>query len=91
MPNLQVFKIPQAGIDIIRSRLVMKIYDEYAKVLRGTQRKIQGGTSSQETSIQVHSAPKEATPPFINTLAVWQPNKVRKHNTEKEKEVASLT
>ena len=33
--NLQVFKVPQAGIDTIRSRLVMKIYDKYANVLRG--------------------------------------------------------
>jgi hypothetical protein len=33
--NLQVFKVPQAGIDTIQSRLAMKIYDEDANVLRG--------------------------------------------------------
>lgn len=33
--NLQVFKVPQAGIDTIRSKLGMKIYDEYAYIVRG--------------------------------------------------------
>jgi hypothetical protein len=33
--NLQVFKFLQAGIETIRSRLAMKIYDEYANILRG--------------------------------------------------------
>ncbi len=32
--NLQVFKVPQAGIVTIRSKLAMKIYDEYANILR---------------------------------------------------------
>ena len=34
--NLQFFKVPEAGIEVIRSKLAMKIYDEYAKVLEGT-------------------------------------------------------
>ena len=33
--NLPVFKFLQAGIETIRSRLAMKIYDEYANILRG--------------------------------------------------------
>ena len=32
--NLQFFKTPQAGIETIRSKLVMKIYDEYTNILR---------------------------------------------------------
>jgi hypothetical protein len=32
---LQVFEVPQAGIDTIRSRMAMNIYDEYANLLHG--------------------------------------------------------
>jgi hypothetical protein len=31
--NLQFFKIPQTGIETIRSKLAMKIYDEYVNIL----------------------------------------------------------
>ncbi len=33
--NLGYFKVPQTGIDSIRSKLVFKIFDEYANILKG--------------------------------------------------------
>jgi hypothetical protein len=33
--NLTYFKVPQAGIDSIRSKLSFKIFDEYANILKG--------------------------------------------------------
>ncbi len=33
--NLTYFKVPQVGIDSIRSKLDFKIFDEYASILKG--------------------------------------------------------
>jgi len=33
--NLAYFKVPQAGIESIRSKLALKIFDEYANILKG--------------------------------------------------------
>ncbi len=33
--NLADFKVPQAGIDSIRSKVAFKIFDEYANILKG--------------------------------------------------------
>jgi hypothetical protein len=33
--NLAYFKVPQAGIDSMRSKLDLKIFDEYANILKG--------------------------------------------------------
>ncbi len=33
--NLVYFKVPQGGIDSIRSKLAFKIFDEYANILKG--------------------------------------------------------
>ena len=33
--SLVYFKVPQAGIDSIRSKLALKIFDEYANILKG--------------------------------------------------------
>ena len=34
--NLEYFKVPKASIETIRTKLAMKIFDEYANVLKGT-------------------------------------------------------
>ncbi len=33
--NLAYFKVPQTGIDSLRSKLAFKIFDEYANILKG--------------------------------------------------------
>ena len=33
--NLEYFKVPSASVEPIRSKLTMKIFDEYANILKG--------------------------------------------------------
>ena len=33
--NLEYYKVPSVSIEPIRSKLVMKIFDEYANILKG--------------------------------------------------------
>ena len=67
--NLQVFKVPQAGIDTIRSRLAMKIYDECANVLRGMYSvRFTGTLPAKGPRLKISRTPKRTPPPFINTL-----------------------
>ena len=33
--NLKFLRVPEASIDLIRTKVAMKIYDEYANILRG--------------------------------------------------------
>ena len=34
--NLEYFKVPSASIELIRTKLAMTIFDEYANILKGT-------------------------------------------------------
>ena len=82
--TLDFFKISNASIDPIRSKLARKIFEEYANILKGMYsirfngRSDQGGTPTRPAL--------EPTPPLINSLSVWQPNKVRKRKERENKE-----
>ena len=52
----------------IRWKLTMKIYDEYANILRGMYNVGFNGSCGQVISTQVQSTPSNTTPPFFNTL-----------------------
>jgi hypothetical protein len=79
----------------------MTIFDEYANILKGMYnirfngRPDSGGTSARpDTGSSDHgetpSRPdRDPIPPLINSLTVWQPNKVRKRKERgsKEKEI----
>ena len=81
--NLEFFKVPNASMELIRSKLAMKIFDEYANILKGMYsvridgRSVHGGTLTR---------PALAMPPLINSLTAWQPNKVRKRKEGEKKE-----
>ena len=65
------FKIPQEGIETIRSKLVMKIYDEYVNILRtgtGQYSMEVPQTESPRYLVHTHSTPHGSTPPYINSL-----------------------
>ncbi len=71
--------------DTIRSKLVMKVYDEYVNVLRGMYIvRFNGGASSQENTSPV--GPLRDHVPFINTVETWYSYKVRKHKEREEKQ-----
>ena len=83
--NLAYFKVPQAGIESIRSKLAFKIFDEYANILKGMYStrfngipKDKGGHNQRDT------APSGPSPPLITSLQAWQPNNIRRPK-EKEK------
>ena len=44
-----------------------------------------GGASGRDFSTLDQSTPKETTPPFINTLEAWLPNKVKKLRVDKDR------
>jgi hypothetical protein len=83
--NLAYFKVPQVGIDSIRSKLVFKIFDEYANILKGMySTRFNGRPKNKDDHDQMDTAPlTDPHPPLITSLQVWHPNKIR---PQKEKE-----
>jgi hypothetical protein len=45
--NLAYFKVPEEGIDSIRSKLAFKIFDEYVNILENVQYEIQWAPEKQ--------------------------------------------
>jgi len=83
--NLTYFKVPQAGIDSIRSKLAFKIFDEYANILKGMySMRFNGRPKNGGDLDQMDTAPGGPSPPLITSLQAWQPNKIRRQK-EKEK------
>ncbi len=83
--NLTYFKVPQAGIDSIRSKLAFKIFDEYANILKGMySTRFNGHPKNKGDHDQMDTAPGGPSPPLITSLQAWQPNKIRRQK-EKEK------
>ena len=83
--NLTYFKVPQVGIDSIRSKLVFKIFDEYANILKDMYSvRFNGRPRNGGDHDQMDTAPGGPSPPLITSLQALQPNKIR-HRKEKEK------
>jgi hypothetical protein len=79
--NLTYFKVPQSGIDSIRSKLVFKIFDEYANILKGMySTRFNGRPKNEGDHDQMDTAPGGPSPPLITSLQVWYPNNTRRHN-----------
>ena len=82
--NLAYFKVPQAGIESIRSKLALKIFDEYANILKGMySTRFNGRPKNKGDHDQMDTTPGEPSPPLITSLQAWQPNNIR---SQKEKE-----
>ena len=83
--NLPYFKVPPTDIESIRSKLVFKIFDEYANILKGMYRtRFNGLPKSKGDHDQMDTAPDGSSPPLITSLQTWKPNKIRRQK-EKEK------
>ncbi len=95
--NLTYFEVPPVSIEPIRAKLAMKIFDEYANILKGMYsircngRSDHGGTSARPAHGRSDHGDAPAcpawgsTPPLINSLTAWKPNKVRKHKEREKK------
>ena len=99
--NLEYFKVPSMSVELIRTKLAMTIFDEYANILKGMYstrfngRADLGGTSARPDTGRSDTGEAPARPargpmpPLINSPTVWQPNKIRKRKERgsKEKEI----
>jgi hypothetical protein len=66
--NLAYFKVPQAGIESIRSKLAFKLFDEYANILKGMySTRFNGGPKDSDVYAQTDSAPGGSMPPLITS------------------------
>jgi hypothetical protein len=69
--NLPYFKVLRAGIDSIRSKLVFKIFDEYANILRGIySTRFNGHPKNKGDHDQMDTTPGGPSPPLITSLQV---------------------
>jgi hypothetical protein len=70
--NLTYFKVPEAGIDSIRSKLDLKIFDEYVNILKGMySTRFNGRLESKGDHNQMDTSPAGPSPPHITSLQAW--------------------
>ena len=81
--NLTYFEVPPVSIEPIHAKLAMKIFDEYANILKGMYRIRCNGRSDHGGTPACPAW--GSTPPIIKSLTAWQPNKVRKHKERDKK------
>ena len=81
--NLTFFEVPPASIEPIRAKLAMKIFDEYANILKGMYSIRCNGRSDHEDTPTCPAW--GSTSPLNNSLTDWQPNKIRKHKEREKK------
>jgi hypothetical protein len=66
--TLTYFKVPQAGIESIRSKLVFKIFDEYANILKSMySTRFNGRPRDNDNHDQTDSTPGGPIPPLITS------------------------
>ena len=86
--NLPYFKVPQADIDSIRSKLAFKIFDEYANILKGMySTRFNGRPKNKGDHGQMDTVPGGPSPPLITSLQAWQPNNIRCQKEKEKKDV----
>jgi hypothetical protein len=96
--NLESFKVPSASIELIRTKLDMTIFDEYANILKGMYstrfngKADLGGTLARPDTGKSDHGEAPGHPargpmcPLINSHTAWQPNKIRNRKERGSKE-----
>ena len=86
--NLFYFKVPQVGIESIRSKLVFIIFDEYANILKGMySTRFNGRPKSKGDHDQMDTVPDGSSPPLVTSLQAWQPDKIRRQKEKEKKDI----
>ena len=86
--NLAYFKVPEADIDSTRSKLDLKIFDEYANILKGMySTRFNGRQKNTGDHDQMDTTPGGPSPPLITSLQAWQPNNIRRQKEQEKKGV----
>jgi hypothetical protein len=77
--NLKFFQVPEASIEAIGSKLAMRIFHEYAHILRCMySTRFSGGSSGTGFSSEDPQLPKTSTPSLIRSLESGRPDKFRR-------------
>ena len=71
--------VPEASIESIGSKLDMRIFDEYANILKYMYSiRFNGVSTRVGTSLETQPTPETDTPSLISTLKSGRPDKFRK-------------
>ena len=80
--NLKFFNVPEASIQSIYSKLAMRVFDEYANILKCMySTRFSGDTTRPEASSEAQPTPIVVTP-LIRTMVTFHPDKYKKREKE---------
>jgi hypothetical protein len=80
--NLNFFKVQEASIQVIYSKLTMRVLDVYANILKCMySTRFSGGSTRSEASSEAQSTPIVVTP-LIRTLGTSRPDKYKRWRKE---------
>ena len=89
--NLKFYQVPEASIESIGSKLAMRIFDEYANILKCMySTRFNGGSTRAGTSSEAQPTPNADTPSLISTLETGRPDKFRKRGKREQREERKL-
>ena len=77
--NMKFFQVPEASIDSIGSKLALRIFDEYANILRCMYSiRFSGDSPGTGPSNMDPSSSETTTPPLIRSLDTGRPDRFRR-------------
>ena len=80
--NLKFFKVPEASIQSIYSKLAMRVFDVYANILKCLySTRFSGGSTKSEASPEAQSTPIVVTP-LLRTIDTSRPDKHKRRRKE---------
>ena len=80
--TLKFFQVPEASIEAIESKLAMRIFDEYANILRCMySTRFSGGSSGTGSSPEDQPIPETSIPSLIRSLESGRPDKFRRRTS----------
>jgi len=80
--NLKFFKVPEANIQSIYSKLAMRVFDVYANILKCMYNtRFSGGSTKSDLLTETQSTPSVVTP-LIHTIDTSRPDKHKRRRKE---------
>ena len=84
--NLKFFQVPEASIEAIGSKLALRIFDEYANILRCMySTRYRGGPSGTGSSTEGPKIPETSVPFLIRSLESGRPDNFRSRGDRNRK------
>jgi hypothetical protein len=77
--NLKLFQVPEANIESIGSKLIMRLFHEYTIILKYIcSTRFNGDSTRSDTHLEAQTTPSTDTPSVVNTPETSRPDKFRK-------------